>query len=51
MPQWLPGVAISESCAAVKTGPEEIEVLNKSFNQMVEKIGNLVEDIHTGRRS
>lgn len=32
---------------AVKTGPEEIEVLNKSFNQMVEKIGNLVEDIHT----
>lgn len=32
---------------AVKTGPEEIEVLNKSFNQMVEKIGNLVENIHT----
>lgn len=26
---------------AVKTGPEEIEVLNKSFNQMVEKSATL----------
>ncbi len=27
-------------------GLDEIEVLNVSFNQMVEEIGNLVEDIH-----